>query len=124
MNTRIRALRKSLHLSQEAFGEKLGITGGGISKLEKGDRNMTEPMIKAICREFNVNRYWLETGEGEIFKNNDSSLFNVIDNIMDSENEFAKSVFKAFAKFSDEDWKNMEKFCRNVVENIKKEPQG
>lgn len=67
MNERVRMIRKSLLLSQEAFGSKLGVTGPGISKIESGDRNLTEQMMLSIIREFNVNEEWLRTGEGEMF---------------------------------------------------------
>ena len=67
MNERLKKIRKELNLSQEEFGKRLGITGGGISKLEKGERNITEQMQKSICREFKVNVLWLTDGEGEMF---------------------------------------------------------
>lgn len=67
MNDRLKSLRKKLSLSQEAFGKKLGVTGAGISKIESGDRNLTEQMLLAICREFNVREEWLRTGSGEMF---------------------------------------------------------
>lgn len=69
MNERVKILRKSLKLSQEAFGKKLGVTGAGISKIESGDRNLTTQMLLLICQQFGVNSYWLETGEGEMFAN-------------------------------------------------------
>ena len=67
MNSRLKQLRKALNLSQGEFGERLGVTGPGISKLENGQRNFTDQMIKSICREFNVNSLWLEEGKGEMF---------------------------------------------------------
>ena len=51
-------------LNQTAFGERIGVTATAISKLEKGERNITEQMVLAICREFNVNEEWLRSGEG------------------------------------------------------------
>ena len=68
MNERLKQIRKTLSLSQEAFGSKLGVTGPGISKIESGDRNLTEQMTRAVIREFNVNEHWFRTGEGEMFK--------------------------------------------------------
>ncbi len=67
MNERLKEIRKTLSLSQESFAKKLGITGAGISKIESGDRNLTEQMILAICREFNVSEEWLRNGTGEMF---------------------------------------------------------
>ncbi|HWT74078.1 MAG TPA: helix-turn-helix transcriptional regulator [Mobilitalea sp.] len=68
MNTRVRILRKQLNISQEAFGAKLGVTGAGISKIESGQRNLTEQMIILICKEFNINENWLRYGKGEMFR--------------------------------------------------------
>lgn len=70
MNDRVKIIRKSLKLSQESFGKKLGVTGAGISKIESGDRNLTPQMVLLICQLYKVNKSWLETGEGEMFNNN------------------------------------------------------
>ncbi len=67
MNERIKLLRKTLGLSQRDFGEKLGVGDTAISKLEKGERNLTDQMTKSICREFNVNYAWLLEGKGDMF---------------------------------------------------------
>lgn len=67
MNERVKAIRKILKLSQEAFGKKLGVTGAGISKIESGDRSLTPQMMLHICQLFKVNKHWLETGKGEMF---------------------------------------------------------
>ena len=65
---RVKILRKdNLNLTLEKFGERLGVTKVAISNIENGNRALTEQMIKAICREFDVNEQWLRTGEGEIF---------------------------------------------------------
>ena len=64
---RVREVRKALSLTLEKFGEKLGIQKSAISKIERGDTNLTDANIKSICREFNVDYIWLTTGEGEMF---------------------------------------------------------
>ena len=50
MNERLRDLRKALGLTQSELGEKVGIGGAAISKIEKGDRGLTETLLRAICR--------------------------------------------------------------------------
>ena len=47
---RIKEARKYLGLTLEKFGEKLGVGKTAISKLEKGERNLTDQMVKSICR--------------------------------------------------------------------------
>lgn len=67
MNERLKLLRTTLGLTQNELGKKLGVTKSNVSRLEKGDTNFTEQMIKTVCREFNVNENWLRNGEGEVF---------------------------------------------------------
>lgn len=64
--TRIKEIRRSLGLTLEKFGERLGVGKAAISKLEKGERNLTDQMAKSICREFNINEEWLRTGSGKM----------------------------------------------------------
>jgi len=66
-NERIREIRKSLNLTLEKFGEKVGVSRAAMSNIENGNRNVTEQMRKLICREFNVDYIWLTTGEGEMY---------------------------------------------------------
>ena len=64
---RIKEIRTALGLTLEKFGDKLGVTKVAISNIEKGNRNLTEQMIKAICREYNVNYDYIIYGTGEKF---------------------------------------------------------
>lgn len=64
---RVKEIRKSLDLTLEKFGEKLGVGKTAISKIEKGERNLTEQMTISICREYNVNYDYLIRGEGDMF---------------------------------------------------------
>ena len=67
-NERVKAIRKELHMTMDAFGARLGVGKTAISKIENGERNLTDQMAKAICREFNVSEEWLRTGEGDMFQ--------------------------------------------------------
>lgn len=64
---RVNEVRKSLGLTLEKFGEKLGVTKTTISRIEKGVNNLTDQMAISICREYNVNYDFLMYGEGEMF---------------------------------------------------------
>ena len=59
---RILLLREEHELSQEEFGEKIGVTKSTISLIERKLRNPSERVIRDICREFNVNEPWLRDG--------------------------------------------------------------
>ena len=64
MNERFKKVRKTLGLTQSEFGKSLGISNTAISKIEKGENNVSESNIISICREFGVNEEWLRTGVG------------------------------------------------------------
>lgn len=100
---RIKDVRNSLGLTLEKFGEKLGVTKTAISRLEKGERSLTEQMIKSICREFSVDYMWLTAGEGEMFVESDDDFFERIDRIMAGENESRKNMIKTLLYASDAD---------------------
>ena len=100
---RIRELRKTLKMTMEQFGEKIGVTKSTISNIENGNRNATEHMVKSICREFNVDYIWLTTGDGEMFVDTDDDFVERIDRIMVGEDDARKNFFKALLEASDED---------------------
>lgn len=100
---RIKEIRKSLGLTLEKFGNKLGVGKTAISKIEKGENNLTEQMTKSICREFGVDYIWLTTGDGEMFVESDDDFIERIDRIMMGEDDARKNLFKALLDASDED---------------------
>lgn len=100
---RIKDVRNSLGLTLKKFGEKLGVTKTAISRIEKGERSLTEQMTKSICREFSVDYMWLTTGEGEMFVESDDDFFERIDRIMAGENESRKNMIKTLLYASDAD---------------------
>nr|DAY81090.1 MAG TPA: helix-turn-helix domain protein [Caudoviricetes sp.] len=104
METTLKQFRKALGLSQEEVGRRVGVTGVAISRIESGDRALTDRMALALCKEFNVDYGWLTTGQGEMFVNTDDALGGIVDSIMQGDNTLAKSIFKGFAQFSEEDW--------------------
>ena len=74
-NERVKEVRKTLGLTLEKFGDRLGIKKAAVSKIEKGENSLTDANIKAICREFSVDYMWLTTGEGEMFVETDDDIF-------------------------------------------------
>lgn len=103
MNERIKELRKTLKISQEEFGDRIGITGSGVSRIESGSNNIAERTVKAICKEFNVDYMWLTTGSGEMFVDTDDDFMEKIDRIMVGENDVRKNMIKTLLYASDDD---------------------
>lgn len=113
---RIREVRNTLGLTLEKFGDRLGVTKVAISNIEKGNRNLTEQMTKAICREFNVDYMWLTTGDGEMFIDNDDDFIERIDRIMAGEDEARKSLFKFMLELSDDDIAALDRLMKKAIE--------
>ena len=112
---RIRAVRNTLGLTLEKFGDRLGVTKVAISNIEKGNRNLTEQMTKAICREFNVDYMWLTTGDGEMFIDNDDDFIERIDRIMAGEDEARKNLFKFMLELSDDDIAALDRLMKKAI---------
>lgn len=112
---RIREVRNTLGLTLEKFGDRLGVTKVAISNIEKGNRNLTEQMIKAICREFNVDYMWLTTGDGEMFIDNDDDFIERIDRIMAGEDEARKNLFKFMLELSDDDIAALDRLMKKAI---------
>lgn len=115
-NERVKEIRKTLGLTLEKFGERIGVTRGSMSNIENGNRNLTEQMTKSICREFSVDYMWLTTGEGEMFIDTDDDFIERIDRIMAGEDEARKNLFKFMLELSDEDIAALDRLMKKTIE--------
>lgn len=107
INDRIRVIRKEKGMTMEIFGSKLGVTKVAISRIESGDRNVTDQMFLAICREFNVNPDWLRDGVGEPFREvtRNGRIESFIQDILTDEPEGRKTrLIDALASLDDDGW--------------------
>lgn len=115
-NERVKEIRKTLGLTLEKFGERIGVTRGSMSNIENGNRNLTEQMTKSICREFSVDYMWLTTGDGEMFIDTDDDFIERIDRIMAGEDEARKNFFKFMLELSDEDIVALDRLMKKAIE--------
>lgn len=114
-NERVRELRKTLGLTLEKFGERLGVKKNAISAIENGRNSLTDQMTKAICREFGVDYIWLTTGEGEMFVDTDDDFIERIDRIMAGEDEARKNLFKFMLELSDDDIAALDRLMKKAI---------
>lgn len=113
---RIREVRKALGLTLEKFGEKIGMKKNSVSQLENEKNSVTEQVVKAICREYNVDYMWLTTGDGEMFIDTDDDFIERIDRIMAGEDEARKNLFKFMLELSDEDIAALDRLMKKAIE--------
>lgn len=121
MNERIKALRLALGLSQEEFGRRLGVGRGAITNIEF---NKVEPkplFVDLICREFGVNREWLETGEGEMLRHmsTEKELEYVFQEIHASDDPTIRAIIRTYWGLPDDAKEIVKQFILDVAEKIK-----
>lgn len=114
---RVKAIRTEKKMTMEQFGEKLGVQKSAISKIEKGERSLTNQMFLSICREFGINEVWLRTGEGGIenmfTKLSDDDRYSInLGKLSITENQLAKNMLNAIAEASLEKLKHIEEFMK------------
>lgn len=123
MNERIRELRKSLGLTLEKFGGRLGVGKTAINKLEKGENNVTDQMFKSICREFSVNEEWLRNGTGEMFAIPEDETAAIVSDLLESRNnqfyDLILDIVKTYQTLSPMDQEIIKNFCQQLAETQK-----
>ena len=101
-NSRLKLVRKKKGLNQSDFAKPLGVTAPAISKIEIGERGLTDQMILSVCREFKVCEEWLRTGEGGeenmFVPHEDSNIENLAQEYRLT--ELSKTILKAYVKIN------------------------
>lgn len=88
IGNRIIEIRKSKNLSQEEFGQIIGLSRSQIGCYEKNLRNVSDRAIRDICLHFNINETWLRTGNGDkyIIPNEINELSKILAEISTTDN--------------------------------------
>lgn len=122
LNERITTIRKELKLSQSAFGEHIGVSRDVIKNIDNNivDAETKPLLVQQICKEYNVNRTWLETGEGNMFNDlsRDAEIAEYIGSVLaDEEDSFQKRLISALSKMTVEEWEVLEKLVTRLAGN-------
>ena len=114
VNERIAILRKEMNLTQDEFGEQIGIKKSAVSKLENGTNNLTDGTFKLIVRTFRVNPSWLELGDGPMF--DDALTDERVERTFSKSDPFTVTWMKALVRLSDADWEYFKTQLEKVEE--------
>ena len=120
MDERIKALRKKLGLTQQAFADRLKIARGNIAAYEVGKNAPSDAVISLICKEFHVNEIWIRTGDGgedNMFtkvSEDDRYALN-LGKLSKTENQMARNMLNAIAEASPEKLKHIEEFMKECL---------
>lgn len=121
INERIRELRERLNISQTEFAENLGSGRGIIKNIEEG-RTLPKPqLIDLIARVFNVNRTWLETGEGEMFveMSRAEKIGRFVADVLEDEpDSFRRKLIDILIELDEDGWQKL-KEAADVLSGLK-----
>lgn len=114
---RVNEVRKSLGLTLEKFGEKLGVTKTTISRIEKGVNNLTDQMAISICREYNVNYDYLMYGEGEMFDDLPQTIVDELCAQYDL-NDFDKALVEMYVSLPAGSRERIKEYMKQLVKKV------
>lgn len=116
MNTRLKKIRKSLGLSQEKFGEKIGLKKNSLSQLENGINTITDRIINDVCREFYINPEWLRYGTGDMTIKPNDKLSMYVSEITDSDDDFIKDLIEVYMELDQTSKDALKEIARKMAE--------
>lgn len=120
IGTRVKKVRLRKGISQEQFGEIIGIKKAAVSKIENGENSLSKGNLLAICRQFNVNKEWLINGNGEMFtpKSKEDEIRNFFENAISSNSDIAKiqrKFISTLVSLDEEEWILLDRFMKHYI---------
>lgn len=95
---RLKYLRKEiLKLSQETLGKKLNLSRSNLANIEAGRINLTDRVIKDLCKNLSVNENWILSGDEPIFIDSHDPLINQIIEIFKTLNDDNRKYLQGYA---------------------------
>lgn len=122
ISERISKIIKQTGMTKTAFAERLNITQAYVSKISIGNKVPSDRTIIDICREFDVNEYWLRTGEGEMFiqKTRSDEIAAFVGDVLRDDSDFRQKFISVLARMTADEWKLLERKVLELAEEIKK----
>ena len=120
IGTRVKKVRLRKGISQEQFGEIIGIKKAAVSKIENCENSLSKGNLLAICRQFNVNKEWLINGNGEMFtpKSKEDEIRNFFENAISSDSDIAKiqrKFISTLVSLDEEEWIVLDRFMKHYI---------
>ena len=123
INENIKKLREDyLDMSRETFAQEINLKRTAIYLIETGQRNPSDRTINDICEKFNINKEWLLTGEGEMYK--PEPQIDELEYLMGkfsinaNEDETRTKIIKALLKLDDNGWRVIEGLVDEILKDF------
>lgn len=122
VGNRVKKIRLRKGLSQEQFGELLGIKKAAVSKIENGENSLSRSNSLSICRQFNVNEDWLLHGTGDMLMphSKENEIRSFFENAISSNSDIAKiqrKFISTLVSLDEEEWIVLDRFMKKYHYN-------
>ena len=118
MKERISKIIEAEKITKAAFAKKIGVSPPFITQICNGDANPSPRTISDICREFNIRREWLETGEGPMKLPELDEDLDYINILMESCDSPFKDLIRAILLAYDRSTPAIQKAISDYVDQI------
>lgn len=127
MKDRIKEVRKTLGLTQQAMADQLCLKRNTVGAYEIGAVIPSDRTISDICRIYNVDEVWLRTGVGEMFRPRSreeeiAAFFG--DVLSDRAPEVQRRLVSVLAKLPVEAWGFVEDLCQRIADEWAEKEKG
>ena len=123
VGNRVKTVRKALGISQEKFGNQIGISKVAISDIENEKTSLTERNARSICREFNIDYFWLTEGTGEMFIEFPNVTIDMIVNDYKLD-ETDRILIETYLNASADERKYLKSFLQTFAKNLENKKRG
>lgn len=118
---RMRTIRIALGLSQQEFANKLNLKRNSVAMIETKKRNPSIRTISDVCRIFNVDPIWMETGDGAMFASKSEDveeleLDGYLGDISGGDDEFIRNFIMTYMRLDEKDKKIIKDFGKALYE--------
>lgn len=120
LGERVKAIRKEKGLTQQEFGDLIGIKRNSVALIE-GGRSTSDQTVNSICRVFNVREEWLRDGTGPVYAAPEPEPLDVLLKSREIPREdlsVVKSVVRAFLELEKPSRDAVIQFVQSCAEKL------
>lgn len=120
---RIKKIRKEARLTQQKFADRIGAKQNTVAQYEIGRNVPIDPVITAICKEFDIQEDWLRYGLEPMraAKTKEEEISEMVGSALSGSSDFKKAVIRMICSRSEKELEALEAALRAVYESIKNE---
>lgn len=114
----LKEIRKKLNMTQAEIAKVLNIKQSTVSMIENGNSELTERNKTVLCEKLNVNPYFLENGNGEMFLPElpEDEFTKILAEIDCSDDEFIKQFLRTYWELDEDGKQVIQQFAQGLVQ--------